>query len=63
MKGNFPSEIHIHVKRFDMKSLPTEGEKIDEWCKDRWREKEFLLKDFYEKSVIGFYMYACMFNV
>ena len=46
-----------------MKSLPTEGEKIDEWCKDRWREKEFLLKDFYEKSVIGFYMYACMFNV
>jgi len=48
--GKFPSEIHFHCKRYDIKSLPREEKELEQWCSDRWREKEKFLTGFYEKN-------------
>ena len=45
--GVIPREVHFHIKNYAAKDLPTSDEGLAEWCKDRWREKEERLKDFY----------------
>ena len=47
VKGVIPREVHFHIKNYDAKNLPASDEGLAEWCKDRWREKEERLKDFY----------------
>uniref|UniRef100_A0A670HSY6 Lysocardiolipin acyltransferase 1 n=2 Tax=Podarcis muralis TaxID=64176 RepID=A0A670HSY6_PODMU len=46
--GNFPKEIHFHVQRYPVQSLPTSREELQLWCQKRWEEKEERLRLFYE---------------
>lgn len=48
LQGNFPKEIHILIKRYKMKDMPATSDELDEWCIERWAEKESRLKKFYE---------------
>lgn len=45
--GLFPREIHFHVRRYPVSSLPAGSEALQAWCQDRWVEKERRLRDFY----------------
>lgn len=46
--GNFPKEIHFHVCRYPVESLPASREDLQIWCQKRWEEKEKRLRQFYE---------------
>ena len=46
-KGIMPREVHFYTKSYDAKDLPLDDDGLAQWCKDRWREKEERLKDFY----------------
>jgi len=46
--GKFPREVHFHLKRFDISEIPTQQKQLEEWCNQRWLEKETRLKNFYE---------------
>ncbi|XP_071996079.1 lysocardiolipin acyltransferase 1 [Engystomops pustulosus] len=48
LMGNFPKEIHFHVRRYPVSSLPTSKEDLQLWCQERWKEKEERLRTFYE---------------
>ncbi|RXM37307.1 Lysocardiolipin acyltransferase 1 [Acipenser ruthenus] len=45
--GQFPREIHFHVQRYPVKALPEGTAELQDWCQERWREKEQRLRDFY----------------
>ncbi|KAK1170440.1 lysocardiolipin acyltransferase 1-like [Acipenser oxyrinchus oxyrinchus] len=45
--GQFPREIHFHVQRYPVKALPEGTTELQDWCQERWREKEQRLRDFY----------------
>lgn len=46
--GNFPKEIHFHVRRYPVSCLPASKEDLQLWCQERWKEKEERLRTFYE---------------
>ena len=46
-KGIMPREVHFHIKSYDDKDLPRGDEQLEQWCRDRWKEKEERLKMFY----------------
>ncbi|XP_059696858.1 lysocardiolipin acyltransferase 1 isoform X3 [Haemorhous mexicanus] len=48
LKGNFPKEIHFHVRRYPIETVPTSKEELQRWCRQRWEEKEERLRRFYE---------------
>ncbi|XP_075781449.1 lysocardiolipin acyltransferase 1 isoform X4 [Pelodiscus sinensis] len=48
LNGNFPREIHFHVHRYPIQTLPTSREELQIWCQKRWEEKEERLQLFYE---------------
>lgn len=48
LKGNFPKEIHFHVQRYPIETVPTSKEELQLWCQKRWEEKEERLRRFYE---------------
>ncbi|XP_053315799.1 lysocardiolipin acyltransferase 1 [Spea bombifrons] len=48
LNGNFPEEIHFHVRRYPVSCLPASKEALQVWCQDRWKEKEERLRAFYE---------------
>ncbi|XP_044145380.1 lysocardiolipin acyltransferase 1 isoform X1 [Bufo gargarizans] len=48
LNGNFPKEIHFHVCRYPVSSLPASKEDLQLWCQERWKEKEERLRTFYE---------------
>ncbi|XP_030051977.1 lysocardiolipin acyltransferase 1 [Microcaecilia unicolor] len=48
LNGNFPKEIHFHVQRYPVATLPTSKEELQLWCQQRWQEKEERLRAFYE---------------
>ncbi|XP_066172413.1 lysocardiolipin acyltransferase 1 isoform X2 [Sylvia atricapilla] len=48
LKGNFPKEIHFHVQRYPIETVPTSKEELQLWCRQRWEEKEERLRRFYE---------------
>ncbi|KAK5986140.1 Lysocardiolipin acyltransferase 1 [Trichostrongylus colubriformis] len=50
LKGIFPKNVHFDVKKYDVKEIPTDPEKSGIWLKDLWREKEKVLKKFYESE-------------
>lgn len=50
LAGRFPHEIHFHVKRYDITSLPDTDAGLAKWCTDRWAEKEQLLADFHHNK-------------
>ncbi|XP_029793867.1 lysocardiolipin acyltransferase 1 isoform X2 [Suricata suricatta] len=46
--GDFPKEIHFHVHRYPVDTLPTSTEGLQLWCHQRWEEKEERLRSFYQ---------------
>ncbi|XP_062065186.1 lysocardiolipin acyltransferase 1 isoform X1 [Lepus europaeus] len=48
LHGNFPKEIHFHVHRHPIDTLPTSKEDLQLWCHKRWEEKEERLRSFYQ---------------
>jgi lysocardiolipin and lysophospholipid acyltransferase len=48
--GNFPREVHFHVRRHDAADLPSNETGLEGWCKDRWTEKEEKLRQFYQEK-------------
>jgi len=47
-----PKEVHFHLKRYDIKDLPSGEQELSQWCIDRWEEKELRLKNFYAKKKV-----------
>ena len=50
LRGNFPKEVHLFFKSYQMGQLPSDDESLSKWCTDRWAEKEERLKDFYQNG-------------
>lgn len=50
IKGNFPTEIHFLIDWYPNKDIPANKDDLDNWCKERWNQKEKVLKEFYEKK-------------
>ncbi|XP_004451123.1 lysocardiolipin acyltransferase 1 isoform X1 [Dasypus novemcinctus] len=48
LTGNFPKEIHFHVHRYPVDTLPASKEELQLWCHKRWEEKEERLRSFYQ---------------
>ncbi|XP_057256040.1 lysocardiolipin acyltransferase 1 isoform X3 [Pezoporus wallicus] len=48
LNGNFPKEIHFHVQRYPIETVPISKEALQLWCRKRWEEKEERLRHFYE---------------
>ena len=48
LRGKFPGEIHIYITRYDINLLPRDSDSIDNWCVQRWSEKEKRLEKFYK---------------
>jgi len=46
INGNYPKEIHFHVKRYEINHLPETEDDLGSWCMQRWKEKEELLASF-----------------
>ena len=44
--GNFPKEVHFHIKRHPVETLPETEEGLSQWCQDRWFDKEKQLSHF-----------------
>ncbi|TYZ62222.1 hypothetical protein PybrP1_002082 [[Pythium] brassicae (nom. inval.)] len=51
IKGQYPKEVHIHMKRHKKESFQLSHEDMSDWLKQRFAEKEELLKSFYENRV------------
>lgn len=47
LRGDFPKEIHFHVHRYPVDTLPASREDLQLWCHKRWEEKEERLRSFY----------------
>jgi hypothetical protein len=50
IKGDFPKEVHFHVKRHKSLDIPNHKGSIETWCQKVWKEKEEKLKKFYEEK-------------
>ncbi|XP_045182485.1 lysocardiolipin acyltransferase 1-like [Mercenaria mercenaria] len=50
IKGNFPSEIHFLIDWYPNKDIPIHKDDLDNWCKEKWSQKEAVLKEFYERK-------------
>ncbi|KAE9027492.1 hypothetical protein PR001_g11954 [Phytophthora rubi] len=48
VRGQFPTEVHMHVKRYHRSALVKHKEHMDQWLKDRFAEKEERLRCFYD---------------
>lgn len=48
LRGDFPREIHFHVRRHPVDTLPAAKEDLQLWCHKRWEEKEERLRAFYQ---------------
>lgn len=46
--GNLPREVHFHIKRHPIGTIPERAEGLQKWCKEKWAEKEEVLHQFYE---------------
>ncbi|XP_078604244.1 lysocardiolipin acyltransferase 1-like isoform X2 [Branchiostoma floridae x Branchiostoma japonicum] len=50
LAGRFPEEVHFHVRRHPLNTLPTTSGQLEQWCTTLWAQKELQLKDFYQKK-------------
>jgi len=48
--GARPTEIHVHLRRFPIQSLPTEEKHIEQWLYQRSKEKDILIQQFKDKG-------------
>lgn len=51
IRGQYPKEVHIHMKRYPKASFAASRGDMGQWLNDRFAEKEALLKSFYENRV------------
>ncbi|XP_055982196.1 lysocardiolipin acyltransferase 1 isoform X2 [Sorex fumeus] len=54
LRGDFPREIHFHVRRYPVAALPRAKEELQLWCHRRWEEKEQRLRAFYAGGTHSF---------
>ena len=47
IRGVIPKEVHFHIRAFDARDLPSSETDLELWCRERWREKEERLEQFY----------------
>ncbi|XP_062851813.1 lysocardiolipin acyltransferase 1 [Trichomycterus rosablanca] len=47
LAGTFPQQIHFHVRRYPVSSLPQDSAALQAWCQERWVEKERRLRSFH----------------
>ena len=47
IRGCMPREVHFYTREYKLQDLPSGDEALAEWCRERWREKEERLRDFY----------------
>jgi len=50
LTGQFPDELHMNIQRIDFNDLPEDKVELEEWLKQRWYNKEKVLKLGYEKG-------------
>ncbi|KAL9952463.1 hypothetical protein ACROYT_G039725 [Oculina patagonica] len=50
LKGKVPDEIHFHIQRYPIDELPQDSQGLEEWCCERWKDKEERLKRFYNQN-------------
>ena len=50
--GEFPREVHMIVKRTDIKDIPTERTELERWVLNSFVQREKLLKGFYENGSV-----------
>lgn len=50
LQGACPKNIHFHVSKVDIDSLPEQDESVTKWLINRWNEKESKLSYFYNNS-------------
>ena len=48
--GNFPEQAHFNIKRYLIEDFPKDDESLQEWCRQRWSEKEDILRVFYDRG-------------
>ncbi|KAF4033136.1 Acyltransferase [Phytophthora infestans] len=48
VRGQFPTEVHMHVQRYHRSTLLKHKDRMGQWLKDRFAEKEERLERFYE---------------
>ena len=46
-RGAVPSDFHVHLRRYDLASLPHSPDELAAWIQARWLEKDQLLDAFY----------------
>eukprot|EP01091_Cochliopodium_minus_P008273 TRINITY_DN1846_c0_g1_i1.p1 TRINITY_DN1846_c0_g1~~TRINITY_DN1846_c0_g1_i1.p1 ORF type:complete len:316 (-),score=89.87 TRINITY_DN1846_c0_g1_i1:27-974(-) len=46
LSGVANTTVHIHIKRYTIKQIPTTEEKLEEWCRDVWYNKDKMLTQF-----------------
>lgn len=46
-KGEYPKEIHLHIEKFHVDTLPTTTPGLEKWLRARWEEKDERLSKFY----------------
>ena len=46
--GNFPQDVHFHMKRHPITTVPESIEGLEKWCTEKWTEKEATLDRFYK---------------
>jgi len=44
----FPTECHVHLKRYDINDLPSDDQELGEWLRTKWYEKDDRLEKFYQ---------------
>lgn len=45
--GNIPQEMQFLINRYPISALPQNKEDLDNWCVEKWKEKESCLEKFY----------------
>lgn len=46
--GKFPNEVHFHMKRYPIGTIPESIDSLEKWCIQRWVDKEETLEQFYK---------------
>ncbi|RIA82640.1 acyltransferase-domain-containing protein, partial [Glomus cerebriforme] len=49
-EGQYPRNIHLHVRRYAISEIPEDEDKFTEWLRQRWIEKDALMEEFYTKG-------------
>ncbi|TRY88716.1 hypothetical protein DNTS_029658 [Danionella cerebrum] len=55
LAGQFPEEIHFHLQRFPVASVPEDSAGLQIWLQDLWKQKEQRLQEFYCSRPPGFH--------